>query len=318
MSLSKRFALSLVSVAVMSVGNLAFAHSPIEQPVYSTPALRNTQPNAGALANIEVRDRDTGATLPIYRRNGNLYVAGTPGHRYAISLRNQLASRGLFVVSVDGVNALTGETASFAQSGYVLDRGQSFDVNGWRKSTYEVANFTFTALPNSYAARTGRPMDVGAIGVALFREAAPVSIAPPEYPRPRIGREGHEPVPYDQQQGGPRMEQRAPEAATRSMPAPMPPSANAESAMRPDYGRQDKLGTGHGERETSVMQRTHFHRASNVPDEVITIMYDSFENLVAQGVIPRPQRHARHFYPRPFPAQPVADSRGFVPDPWHR
>jgi hypothetical protein len=50
---------------------------------------------------------------------------------------------------------------------------------------------------------------------------------------------------------------------------------------------------------------TNFERASNTPDEVITIYYDSYRNLVAQGVIRDSTRLAR---PNPFPGQ-------FVPDP---
>jgi len=44
------------------------------------------------------------------------------------------------------------------------------DMNGWRRSLAQTAAFYFTALPDSYAARTGRPDDVGVIGVALFRK----------------------------------------------------------------------------------------------------------------------------------------------------
>ena len=29
-------------------------------------------------------DRDTGSTLNTYRHDGKLYIAGTPGHRYAV------------------------------------------------------------------------------------------------------------------------------------------------------------------------------------------------------------------------------------------
>ena len=66
-----------------------------------------------------------------------------------------------------------------------------------------------------------------------------------------------------------------------------------------------KLGTGHGQSETSVVRYTDFERASTNPDEVIAIYYDSYRNLVAQGVIRDYPRYAR---PSPFPGQ-------FVPDP---
>ncbi len=71
---------------------------------------------------------------------------------------------------MDGVNVITGKTASPSQSGYVLDPWGLVDIDGWRKSMDQVAAFYFTALPDSYAARTGRPDNVGVIGVALFRE----------------------------------------------------------------------------------------------------------------------------------------------------
>lgn len=75
----------------------------------------------------------------------------------------------------------TGETAAPSQSGYVLQPWQSTSIEGWRKSLDRVAAFRFTRLANSYAARTGRPDDVGVIGVAVFRELerdAPLAGAP--------------------------------------------------------------------------------------------------------------------------------------------
>src|ERR671915_292227 len=69
-----------------------------------------------------------------------------------------------------GVNVVSGETAAEHQSGYVVDAHDSVRIDGWRKSLDEVATFYFTRLADSYAARTGRPHDIGVIGVALFRE----------------------------------------------------------------------------------------------------------------------------------------------------
>jgi hypothetical protein len=282
----------------------AHAHTPIYIP---PPAVA-----AGNLASLQVRDRDTGELLPLYRHDGRLYVAGVPGHRYAVSLANRLNARGLFVVSVDGVNALTGETANFSQAGYVLQSGQQFDVNGWRKSTHEVAAFTFTALPNSYAARTGRPNDVGTIGVALFREMPVVAVAPQPYPYPPAYPQAHPQGRFEKQLGaGPAAE--AAQDAARGM-ARAPEHAPAPSASG-EY-RSDKLGTGHGERERSFVERTQFERQSTRPDEVITIYYDSRENLIAQGVIPRDFAQYRHRRPHAFPGERFADTRGFAPDPW--
>ena len=127
----------------------------------------------GNIANVTVIDRDSGATLEAHYFRGEYWVAGTPGARYAIEIRNCVGGRLLAVTSVDGVNVLSGATAGWNQGGYVFDPGERYQITGWRKSDAEVAAFTFTASPNSYAERTGRPANVGVIGVAVFRERPP-------------------------------------------------------------------------------------------------------------------------------------------------
>jgi len=119
---------------------------------------------------VSIFDRTAGRELPVYRHAGERYVAGEPGHEYEIRIRNQGGGRVLAVTSVDGVNVITGRTAAPDQSGYVLDAYGIVEIDGWRKSLDEVAAFYFTSLPDSYAARTGRPDNVGVIGVAAFRE----------------------------------------------------------------------------------------------------------------------------------------------------
>src|SRR6266849_5273490 len=122
----------------------------------------------GGLADLTVYDRTEARRLPVYWHQGRAYVVGKPGNEYQVSLRSRREDV-LAVVSVDGVNVITGETANPAQSGYVLGTGAALDIQGWRKSLAQTAAFYFTSLPDSYAARTGRPDDVGVIGVALFR-----------------------------------------------------------------------------------------------------------------------------------------------------
>lgn len=124
----------------------------------------------GRLADLGVYDRAQGRRLSVHWHQGRAYVAGRPGDEYRLTLRNRSGERLLAVVSVDGVNVITGETADPRQSGYVLAPGGSVEILGWRKSLTQTAAFYFTDLGDSYAARTGRPDDVGVIGVALFRE----------------------------------------------------------------------------------------------------------------------------------------------------
>ena len=135
---------------------------------------------AQRLADVSVYDRSEGRWLQVYRHEGRSYVVGKAGHEYQIRVTNRLREDLLAVVSVDGVNVITGESAHPAQSGYVLSPHGSVEIQGWRKNLSQTAAFYFTSLADSYAARTGRPEDAGVIGVAFFRRkaAAQLSDAP--------------------------------------------------------------------------------------------------------------------------------------------
>ncbi|MGH6624150.1 MAG: hypothetical protein ACREBN_09270, partial [Burkholderiaceae bacterium] len=136
----------------------------------------------GSLVDLQLMDRATGETLPMYWHNGRWWVPGRPGNRYGVMLTNRSGGRTLTVMAVDGVNVVSGQTAAHDQTGYVLINGQNATINGWRTNLSRVAAFEFTALPNSYAARTGRPDNVGVIGIAVFREKAR-PVAPPAISR---------------------------------------------------------------------------------------------------------------------------------------
>src|SRR5689334_17045217 len=72
------------------------------------------------LIDMRVVNRDTGETLRTWSHDGRLYVAGDPGTRYGLRFANHTGGRVLAVVSVDGVNIITGETANYNQRGYGL------------------------------------------------------------------------------------------------------------------------------------------------------------------------------------------------------
>jgi len=138
----------------------------------------------GRLADLAVYDRTEGRWLPVHWHQGSAYIVGRAGNEYRIRVRSR-SEELLAVPSVDGVNVITGETANPSQSGYVVAPRGSVDIQGWRKSLSQTAAFYFTALPDSYAARTGRPNDVGVIGVALFRrKKEPQPVAPIGPPSP--------------------------------------------------------------------------------------------------------------------------------------
>jgi hypothetical protein len=244
-----------------------------------------------SLVDVDVIDRDTGQWLTETHARGRTWVAGTPGHRYAVRLTNTTGDRVLVVLSVDGVNAVSGETANPGQTGYVLAPWQSTEINGWRKSLDDVAQFVFTDLPDSYAARTGRPDNVGVIGIAVFREARPITWEPAQPP-----------IARNEARDEARAQSRAGNAAKAAAPAA------AAEADAYGGGVQQRIGTGHGPREWSPVGRADFVRASRSPEQVSELRYDDFDTLVSMGVVPGP------YLPRDPPA-PRAFPHGFVADP---
>jgi hypothetical protein len=256
---------------------------------------------AGSLADVQVVDRDTGNVLPTYRCRGEYWVAGRPGARYSIRVRNHRGERLLAVMAVDGINVISGETGAWGQSGYVLDGNESYDIAGWRKSDAEIAAFNFTSASRSYAERTGRPANIGVIGVALFLERpARVSQYVPQFAQDQRAEE----APAGPGDAAARAAPQSPIASSLSAPA------FAGEFAQPKAAPAEKLGTGHGAREASYVQNTQFERVSSTPSEIIKIRYDSLENLVAMGVVP--PRPAWRPGPNPFPD---SISPRFVPDP---
>ncbi len=263
----------------------------------------------GGLAEVAIVDRESGAVLTPHYYRGEYWVAGNPGARYAIEIHNRLGERLLAVTSVDGVNVVSGATAGWDQTGYVFTSGDRYQITGWRKSDAEIAAFTFTASPNSYAERTGRPANVGVIGVALFRERPPL----PAYTSPSIG-----PTEQDRSRYEGRLRDEAAESAPSRQSMEKAAAAGAANSAAEHDARvaqaapapAPKLGTGHGVREYSYVNHTEFERMQSQPNEVIRIRYDSLDNLLAMGIIKRRRPPAPSI--NPFPVSPDPQ---YVPDP---
>jgi hypothetical protein len=291
-SLPARFTAGNPSRRLALLG-LAAALAVSQLPACASEATTRYRP-----VDLAIVDRDSGRVLPIYRQGGRAYVAGQPGARYAIRVANRTGGRVMVVLSVDGVNVITGQTAAWHQTGYVLDPWRRYDIAGWRKSDTAIADFVFAASSDSYAARTGRPANVGVIGMAVFLEKSlDESVGRLALPQTFADATGKSSEPSAEPAD-------AKAAANRAAPAGADRAAAAESFAQ----RSERLGTAHGDREWSVATRTSFERASDTPQSLVQIAYDSFANLVAAGVIALPIAQLK-----PFPLSEAED--GFVPDP---
>jgi hypothetical protein len=246
--------------------------------------------SARDLVLLDVVDRDSGQTLPEYRHRGEDWIAGVPGHRYSVRLTNTTGERVLVVLSVDGVNAVTGQTASPSQGGYVLEPWETAEIAGWRKSLDDIAQFVFTDLPDSYAARTGRPANVGVVGVAVFRERqVRPAYAPPPAPPIASGMARNE-----SRKASVARRQRRPRDGVRSR------GHAATSGHRPWPAR---MGAGRADRVRACEPQR--------PQQVSQLRYDDADALVALGILPHYRAPYAGNTPRAFP-------NGFVQDPPYR
>jgi hypothetical protein len=123
----------------------------------------------------------SGQTLPALRRGSRVVGLGAPGDRYALAIENPTGARFEIVASVDGLDVLDGESASFEKRGYLIGAYSSVLIDGFRRSDAEVAAFRLGDVARSYAASKGQARNVGVIGFALFEERRPVVTVPPRW-----------------------------------------------------------------------------------------------------------------------------------------
>lgn len=232
-----------------------------------------------------------GRPLREYLHKGQTWVEGQKGARYEILVRNNTDRRIEVVASVDGLDVIDGLAGDFTKKrGYVVGPYGKVIIDGFRISMQEVAAFRFSAVADSYAAKTSGDRNVGVIGVAVFTEKKV------EVPKPqRIVAEGS---------ASPK---RAPAGAARygsagfnAKSAPSHDMMLQESTARPgleplgpdcvpliqESTARPGLGTEFGENRSSSVVNTRFVRANpKNPTKILTVRYNDYEGLVAQGVI---------------------------------
>ena len=266
----------------------------------------------GDLVDVQIVDRTTGETLTPILHKGEWWIAGRPGNRYAVVLANRYARRTLNVLTIDGVNAVSGETGAWNQRGYVLDPYGNIQVAGWRTSMEQVAAFEFTTLANSYATRTGRPGNLGVIGVAIFNEKQE-PIAQGQISREKRAESPLLAAPAEPSRADAESDAPASLRANDSMKSETARSGSRGGALAPQ--QRERIGTGYGASESSPIVNVRFERMQSAPNEIVTIRYDRRENLIAMGIVaPQPLPPvAANPAPAPFP-----NSNGFVPEPPRR
>jgi len=102
---------------------------------------------------------------------GKTFIEAKVGSEYSLRIRNNNSYRVLAVVSVDGVDVISGKEASYNGSGYIIEAYSSVDIKGYRKDLESVGAFKFTKKKKSYAKEvSGSTQNVGVISLAVFSE----------------------------------------------------------------------------------------------------------------------------------------------------
>jgi hypothetical protein len=231
------------------------------------------QPGCLVGVSIEVGGRRT----PLYpARDGSRrhYVEAREGASYVIRLSNRTGERLGVVLTVDGLNAISGERDRGPGRMYVLGPWEEARIRGWRTSLQEVRRFIFVDEDTSYAARTGQAnARMGWIEVSVYRERRP----------------------WRWRRDAPRRPGEATEDRRRE---PSPPSAPSADAAESEAGALDREeagahrrsypGTGWGARTHDRVVVVEFEPEPG-PVERTTLRYEYRSALVALGVLPSPQ-----------------------------
>jgi hypothetical protein len=314
--------------------NIAFSHVGCEAPEDG-----QRQEETRKMKRVEVKLEDEQSRqLPGVKHEGKIYVAATEGERYSIRVKNTTPRRLLVVLTVDGRNAIDGEPGRVDGSGHVLEPFAEFVFKGWRQTSDAVAAFRFGVKEDSYSSQMGSPENVGIIGVAVFEEKKieipQITVREKEYvPVPYIPyvpwRRSHpwwEPwwmqvmiggtTEYSQSGTGLHSQQignvHHSVLGTQISCSVEPSSASVSSTC----DAVQALGTGYGETLASLVVKTHFARASEHPDDIVELHYDSLESLRKQGIMSDPPSRKPRA-PSAFPEGPKV-TPGYAPAPPRR
>lgn len=125
----------------------------------------------GKKMNNEVEIVVNGKPVQTYNHDGKVYIESRTGTEYGIKIKNNSYSRVLAVVTVDGINVISGQITSHEDRvGYVISARDSYVVKGYRKDNDSVGAFKFCSPSSSYAKEKGIGHNNGVIGVRIFDE----------------------------------------------------------------------------------------------------------------------------------------------------
>jgi hypothetical protein len=245
-------------------------------------------PTPGALVGVSVEvDGERAPLFPSPDGTNRFYLEARARASYAIALANRTGERLGVLLTVDGLNAISGERDPAPGRMYVLGPWEQMTVRGWRTSLADVRQFTFVDERASYAVRSGKANGrIGWIEAAVYREQRRYVARP----RPRPWREYDGRSEESDSAGEARSRSMAPPASAPTDAADAPAKLEAEPAerSRADAGSRGSFpGTGWGPRAEDPAMVVSFEPEST-PADRITLRYEYRSALLALGVLPQP------------------------------
>lgn len=120
---------------------------------------------------IEMTVHVNGRGVKEYTHQGMSFIEARDGTNYTIKLKNNLWQRAMVVVSVDGLDVVSGKNAAETDTGYIIDAHDTVEIKGYRISDNDSAAFVFTSKGKSYVQNIkGDARNCGVIGVRAFSE----------------------------------------------------------------------------------------------------------------------------------------------------
>jgi len=106
-----------------------------------------------------------------YTHKGMSFIEARHGTNYTVKIKNDNPYRVMAVLSVDGLDVVTGKPAEETNTGYIIDAYNSLDIKGYRISDDNSASFIFTSKGKSYVQQAkSNATNAGVIGLRTYKE----------------------------------------------------------------------------------------------------------------------------------------------------
>lgn len=210
-----------------------------------------------------------------YYHDGKNYVEGRKGSEYVIQLTNDCSQRKKVVVSVDGLNVISGDTDW--SHGYIIDGYSTIEIPGWLKNENQVAKFVFSSTSKSYNQHNsaGDQNNIGVIGIAVYDEKITIR----DIPKRPVNNYVFD-VVYPVWKSG----YSSPRVYSNVIRSNSTPSLTGSSSYFTATADIESVGTGWGNNKEFKTTTTSFN-SNKAISQLIEIFYNSRKNLEAIGVV---------------------------------